>query len=212
MPRTAPQQLPKRRRRKAARPGEIIDAALDLFVAKGFAATRLEDVARHAGVAKGTVYLYFDSKENLFQAVVKEVILPELAKAEHMAAEYVGSRKSLIMLLVNNWWNFVGHSRLAGIPKLMVSEAANFPELARYYVDCVVRRARQLMKSVIVQGIDSGEFKAHDPECSVRLLIAPVIFALIWEKSLAVHDMQHYDLETYIQTHLTLFFDGISQC
>lgn len=200
----------KRRRRKAARPGEIIDAALDLFVEKGFAATRLEDVARRAGVAKGTLYLYFESKEALFQSVVREVILPELVRAEQAAAEFTGSRRELITFLVNTWWGFVGHTRLAGMPKLMVSEAANFPELAGFYVETVVRRARNMLKRAIEQGIQSGEFKQHDSECSVRLLIAPVVFALIWEKSLAVHDQEQYDIDSYIRTHLDVFLDGIS--
>jgi len=210
MPTASPKSSIKRRRRKEARPSEIIDAALALFVEKGFAATRLDEVARRAGVAKGTLYLYFESKEILFQSVVKEVIIPELARAEQLAAEFGGSRKELIILLINLWWKFVGHSRLAGMPKLMVSESANFPELASFYVDTVVCRARNMLKHVIEQGIRCGEFKDHDVECSVRLLIAPVVFALIWEKSLAVHDPVQYDLDTYINTHLELFFNGIS--
>lgn len=201
----------RRRRRKEARPGEIIEAALALFVEKGFAGTRLDEVARRAGVAKGTVYLYFESKEVLFKSVVKEVIIPEVARAEQLAAEFGGTRKELIVLLINYWWKFVGHTRLAGMPKLMVSEAANFPELARFYVEAVVSRARNMLKIALEQGVTTGEFRQHDVECSVRLLIAPVVFALIWEKSLATYDPEQYDLDTYIRTHLELFFDGISR-
>ena len=118
------------RRRKASRPGEIIEAALDLFVVNGFSATRLEEVAKLAGVSKGTVYLYFDSKEDLFRAVVQQIIIPEIEKAEQKATEFKGSQRELLTLLILNWWNVIGKTRLAGIPKLMISEAANFPELA----------------------------------------------------------------------------------
>jgi len=198
------------RRRKESRPGEIIEAALELFVANGFNATRLEEVAKLAGVSKGTVYLYFDSKEDLFRAVVQQTIIPEIEKAEQRAAEFMGSQRELLTLLIQNWWNVVGKTRLAGIPKLMISEATNFPEVAEYYLDKVVNRVRKLIKNSILIGIEQGEFKSSDPIITTRLLMAPMLFAVIWEKSLAPFDSENYDLESYIQLHLSVFFDGIS--
>ena len=198
------------RRRKESRPGEIIEAALELFVANGFKATRLEEVAKLAGVSKGTVYLYFDSKEDLFRAVVQQTIIPEIEKAEQRAADFRGSQRDLLTLLILNWWNVVGKTRLAGIPKLMISEATNFPEMAEYYLDKVVSRVRNLIKTSIVNGIQQGEFKSSDPIVTTRLLMAPMLFAVIWEKSLAQLDSESYDLESYIQLHLSVFFDGIS--
>jgi AcrR family transcriptional regulator len=199
------------RRRKDARPGEIIEAALELFVTRGFNATRLDDVANQAGISKGTLYLYFSSKEDLFRAVVQQIIVPEVEKAERQAAEFKGSQADLIKSLIHNWWNVVGKSRLSSIPKLMVSEAAHFPELAEFYVNNVVARARNLFCRAISHGIECGEFVNVDPVATTRLLIAPLVFAVIWEKSLAAFDAEAYDMDAYIQTHIDLFFDGIKK-
>ena len=127
-----------RRRRKDARPSELTAAALELFVDKGFAATRLDDVAARAGVSKGTLYLYFDSKEALFKAVIEEGIVPTLAAAELQLAEHNGSSVALLRKLLFGWWQHIGGTRLAGVPKLIISESRNFPELAQYYHDKVI--------------------------------------------------------------------------
>src|SRR5262252_8704646 len=101
---------PRWERRKDARPAELLAAALDLFVERGYAATRLDDVARRAGVSKGTVYLYFSSKEELFKAVVREGLVPLLERGEKMVAEHRGSIATLIDQLVRGWWEAVGHT------------------------------------------------------------------------------------------------------
>lgn len=198
------------RRRKEARPGEIIDAALDLFVKNGFSATKLDDVAREAGVSKGTVYLYFDSKEALFRAVVQNIIIPKVAEAEETAAQFKGSQKDLIKMLVYGWWQTVGKTRLANIPKLMVSEAAHFPELAEFYVENVVRRARKLLENALEKGMQEKEFAVRDVKSAARVLLSPLVFAVIWDKSLAPYDSETYDIEAYIDLHMELFFKGIS--
>jgi AcrR family transcriptional regulator len=200
----------KWRRRKEARPAEIIDAALDLFVVNGFSATKLDEVARMAGVSKGTVYLYFESKEALLREAVKQIIVPEVVKAEQQAADFTGSQTELLTTLIFNWWEAVGKTRLAGIPKLMVSEAANFPELAEFYLETVVSRARNLIAKTIKNGIESGEFRVCDPIATTRLLIAPLVFAVIWEKSLGVYDKEEYDVEEYIRLHIDIFLKGLS--
>lgn len=199
----------KWRRRKEARPAEIIDAALDLFVVNGFSATKLDEVARMAGVSKGTVYLYFESKEALLREAVKQIIVPEVVKAEQQAADFTGSQTELLTALIFNWWEAVGKTRLAGIPKLMVSEAANFPELAEFYLETVVSRARNLIAKTIKNGIESGEFRDCDPVATTRLLIAPLVFAVIWEKSLGAYDKEEYDVEEYIRLHIDIFLKGL---
>ena len=130
-------EVPLRQRRKEARPAEILAAALDLFVERGFAATKLDDVAARAGVSKGTLYLYFVSKEELFKAVIQQGILPVLEQGEEMLAQHSGDTASLLCDLINRWWKVVGNTKLAGILKLIVSEAGNFPEVARYFHDNV---------------------------------------------------------------------------
>jgi len=167
-------------------------------------------VAREAGVSKGTVYLYFDSKEALFRAMVQEIIVPEVIKAETAAARFEGSQADLIKFLVHGWWEVVGKTRLASIPKLMVSEAAHFPELAEFYIENVVSRARKLLENALSRGIERNEFRTCDVKSSARLLIAPLVFAAIWDKSLAPFDRESYDIELYIQLHLDLFLSGIA--
>src|SRR5437016_10656592 len=152
------QPKPRWKRRKDARPGEIVAAALEVFGERGFAATKLADVARHAGVTKGTVYLYFESKEALFKAVVRETIVPVIAQGEALARSFTGSARELLERLVREYWRLVGETSLAGIPKLMMAEAATFPELTRFYYDEVVTRGHRLMAGVIERGIENGEF------------------------------------------------------
>src|ERR1700674_4704610 len=111
---------PRWERRKDARPAELLAAAVELFVERGYAATRLDDVARQAGVSKGTVYLYFASKEELFKAVVREGLVPLLERGEKMVAEHHGSAAELIRNLVHGWWESIGLTPFAGLPKLMI--------------------------------------------------------------------------------------------
>ena len=164
---TPKRKAPRWQRRKEARPAEIVAAALDVFVERGFAATKLEEVARRAGVTKGTVYLYFESKDALFKAVVRETIVPIFARGEQMVAEHQGSTADLFGELVRKWWELIGETSLSGIPKLMMAEAGNFPVLARFYYDEVISRGHRLMASVLERGIKSGEFRKLDVTVAV---------------------------------------------
>lgn len=197
-----------RRRRKDARPSELTAAALELFVDKGFAATRLDDVAARAGVSKGTLYLYFDSKEALFKAVIEEGIVPTLAAAELQLAEHHGSSVALLRKLLFGWWQHIGGTRLAGVPKLIISESRNFPELAQYYHDKVIVRGRALLRSVLQRGIASGEFRALDVETAIDVIIAPLLMLVIWRYSLRFCGRE-IDPETYLGTHFDLLVNGL---
>lgn len=208
---SSPQNSARRwQRRKEARPAEILDAALSMFVEKGFASTRLEDVAREAGVSKGTVYLYFDSKEALLRALVNEIVIPEVDRAEKMANQYQGSAAGLLQMLAQNWWENVANSRLSGIPKLIVSESGNFPDLAEYYVQNVVKRSRSILVRVIEMGVKRGEFRQCRPEYMARALLNPMVFALIWQHSLSNFDDADYDAAIYLQLHVDLFLRGLA--
>src|SRR5574343_792355 len=151
-----------RKRRKEARPAELLAAALDLFVARSIAATRREDVAAQAGVSKGTLYLYFENKEALFKAVIREGIVPVLVENEEIAARHQGSTFALLEKLLNNWWLRIGRTAYAGIPKLMVAEANNFPELAQFYYEQVISRCRARMGAALRRGMADGEFRPLD--------------------------------------------------
>ena len=196
-------------RRKAERPGEIIDAALELFVAKGFMATRLDEVAKLAGVSKGTVYLYFDNKEALFKAVVETLVVPEIERTEQQIQAFDGSASELISQLVKQWWESVGESQLCGLPKLIIAEAGNFPELASFYVEHVIGRVRRGIAQLISRGIAEGEFKTCDPAYAARLLLAPMVFAAIYQHSLLAYDSEPFEVSAYLDNHLNIFLHGL---
>ncbi|MBK9162044.1 MAG: TetR/AcrR family transcriptional regulator [Nitrosomonadales bacterium] len=200
---------PVRQRRKEARPAELMAAALDLFVERGFAATRLDDIAARAGVSKGTLYLYFSGKEALFEAVIRQGILPVLDQGELMLAQHRDDAASLLRGLLLRWWELVGATPLGGIPKLMISEAGNFPEVARYYYEHVILRGRDLLRQSLQRGIAAGEFRAIDVESCIDVAIAPVLMLAIWRYSLGPCACGQQEPDTYLKTHLDLLLNGL---
>jgi AcrR family transcriptional regulator len=204
-----PASPPPRKRRKEARPSELLAAALGLFVEKGFAATRLEDVAMRAGVSKGTLYLYYENKEALFKAVIQEGIIPVIAENEAIAAKHSGCSFELLDILLENWWTKIGQTAFAGIPKLMVAEARNFPELAGFYYENVISRGRALVGSALRRGMASGEFRTMDVETTVDVVIAPILMLLIWRFSMSCCQSEESDPQTYLRIHMDLLRQGL---
>ena len=181
-----PQAAPaKRARRKEARPGELLEAALALFVEKGFAATRVEEVAVRAGVSKGTLFLYFPSKEELFKAVVRENASRHLHDAFREVAGYAGTSAELLHEFIRRWWTQYGGTPAAGLTKLIMSEAANFPDLAQYYQDEVVQPSHELVRRIVQRGIARKEFRAIDLTLASHLIVAPLVQMVTWRFSLA---------------------------
>ena len=202
---------PRWRRRKNARPEEIISAALEVFADRGFAATKLEDVARRAGVTKGTIYLYFENKEALFKALIRQTIVPVIAQGEALAASFMGSARELFERLVREYWRLVGETSLVGIPKLMMAEANNFPELARFYYEEVVTRGHRLMAGVLERGIKAGEFRPVNVAVATKLAMAPVMHAVIARKAFSACMPEGFDVGKYLDTHIDLYLHGISK-
>jgi AcrR family transcriptional regulator len=199
-----------RRRRKEARPQELLSAALELFVEKGFASTRLEDVAARAGVSKGTVYLYFASKEELFRAVIREGIVPVLEQGESMVADHSGDAADLLRNVLLGWWRLIGATALAGVPKLMIAEARNFPDTARYYYETVIMRGRRLLGGVLERGMRSGEFRRLPVDTTVDVVFAPLLMLAIWRFSMApCCAPAAADPTGYLEIHLELLLDGL---
>jgi len=202
--------MPKRwERRKEARPAEIVAAALHLFSDRGFAATRLEDVATVAGVSKGTVYLYFDSKEQLFEAVVREAITPNIARAEALVDGFEGPTPDLLRGL----FAFVGdvlETPLTGVMKLIVSESGNFPQLARMYADLVLRRAFALMRRVLERGVSRGEFRPMDLHATVPLVVAPILLLGVWKHSFGAHTDLTLDRRKVLEAHCENLLRGLA--
>lgn len=198
------------RRRKDARPSELTAAALELFAEKGFAATRLDDVAARAGVSKGTVYLYFESKEALFEAVVREGIVPALAHGEALLAGYDGDTAALLRAILHGWWDLIGGTTLSGVPKIVLSEARNFPEMARFYNDNVIHRGRRLMAGVLERGIARGEFRPVEVGPTIDSLMSPLLFLAVWRSSMGLCCANALaDPKTFIDRHLDLVLGGL---
>jgi AcrR family transcriptional regulator len=202
---------PRWKRRKEARPAEIVAAALEVFVERGYAATKLADVARHAGVTKGTLYLYFESKEALFKAVVRETIVPVIAQGEALAQSFAGSARELMEQLIREYWRLVGETALAGIPKLMMAEAATFPELTRFYYEEVVTRGHRLMAGVIERGIRNGEFRPVDVMLAAKLAMSPLMHATVARQAFAACMPEGFDVRSYLNTHIDLYLHGIAK-
>jgi AcrR family transcriptional regulator len=196
------------RRRKEARPEEILAAALASFAERGFAATRLEDVAARAGISKGTLYLYFKGKEELFEAVVRATLVPNLERLEVLAASFEGPSAVLLERLLLTIAGVAG-SQVGAIPKLVIAEAGNFPDLARFYLDEVVRRGLRLIGTILRRGIQRGEFRAVDVDHAVFCVIAPMLIAALWKNSLEAHDDAPLDTQALVRAHLDLLLRGL---
>ena len=201
---------PRWARRKEARPQELLDAALDLFVERGFAATRLDDVAKQAGVSKGTLYLYFANKEELFKAVVRESVVPVLGEAETMAQDFVGSSADLFRDIMLGWWERIGDTKLSGITKLIMAESGNFPELAAFYNEEVILRSNSMIARVLERGIASGEFRKIDITQSIRVIVAPVLMLMMWKHSFgSACSLQPLSPHAYLNSFVDLFLHGL---
>ncbi len=202
---------PLRTRRKDARPGQLLDAALALFVEKGFAATRVEEVASHAGVSKGTLFLYFPSKEDLFKAVVRENISGRFTEWASLIDGYTGGTPELMALCLKNWWERLGATRASGITKLMISEARNFPELAAFYEQEVIRPGLDLLRRVLKRGIERGEFRPIDLDQGVYCVLAPLIYLMMWRHSFGACSLASpaLDPERFLAVQLDTLLHGI---
>ena len=200
----------KHARRKEARPGELLDAALDLFVAKGFAATRVEEVAAKAGVSKGTLFLYFKSKEELFEAVVRETIGNQINQGLAEIQTFEGATTDMLKFAMFAWWERVGNTKASGISKLVMSEASNFPALANFYQETVVKPGRLLIQTILQRGIDRGEFRALNMDYAVYSVLAPVMFLTMWKHSWGTCSMDApLDPKSYLDSQADIIVNGI---
>lgn len=204
-----PFKKPRWERRKDARPQELLAAALDLFVERGYAATRLDDVAARAGVSKGTLYLYFTNKEELFKAVVRENMVPVLGEAEDIVEAYEGSTVELFREIILGWWERIGSTKLSGIPKLMMAEANNFPEVMQFYYDEVISRGNAMITRMLERGIKRGEFRSIDVKNTMNVVCAPVIMLMMWKHAFASCSAEPISPEHYLNSFIDLFLHGL---
>lgn len=201
----------RRVRRKEARPGELLDAALSLFVEKGFAATRVEEVAARAGVSKGTLFLYFDSKEALFKAVVRENLSGRFVEWNEEFDRFTGNTAELVRYAMQSWWERIGMTPASGITKLVMSEAGTFPEIASFYQREVIEPGHALIRRILQRGVDRGEFRPMPLDYAVYSLIAPMIFLLMWKHAIApcCPPSRQIEPQQFIDTQIDLILQGM---
>ena len=197
-----------RQRRKESRPGEILTAALAIFHSKGFAASKIEDVALAAGVTKGTVYLYFASKEELFKAAIRETVLPNFDRIEQATQTETSARNRLHSAL--RTWATGMNSCRGSLSKLMISEAGNFPELAVFYREEVIGRFRRILIDILEYGIARGEFRPCDPTMIERILVSPIILGNIWRHTFTGQDDIQSDSVEQAELILDVVLNGIA--
>jgi AcrR family transcriptional regulator len=171
-------RTPRWKRRPAHRPGQIIEAALEVFGKKGLAKTRLEDIAVRAGVSKGTIYLYFENKEALFKEMIRETAIATIEGAESNPES--GSPTEQLQALMERYWTFVRSPAFSTIHRLVIGELHQFPDLARFYADEVIARGMRLIIGIIRRGIDAGEFRETDPSAAARMLVALFVMNGVW--------------------------------
>ena len=201
---------PRWARRKTARPQELLAAALDLFVERGFAAARLEDVAARAGVSKGTLYLYFANKEELFKAVVRENVVPAIGQAESVIDGFQGTSVDLFGEIMLGWWQRIGDTKLSGITKLIMAESGNFPEVARFYQDEVMSRAERMIVRMLERGMARGEFRTVDAAQATQIVMAPLLMLMMWKHSFHANGTDTNSPQSYLQCVIDVLLNGLT--
>lgn len=201
---------PSRQRRKDARPAELLEAALALFGEKGFAATRTEEVAQRAGVSKGTLYLYYPSKEELFKAVIAHYLSSRIADTVQQVEAYRGTMGALLQDLLVSWWQQVYASPASATFKIIISESRNFPEIAEYYVRNVIEPGAALIGSIIQRGVASGEFHTDSVEDVVHSLVLPMVMTCAHKHGMGACSHHQLDGHAFIAAHVALIVRGLT--
>jgi AcrR family transcriptional regulator len=200
---------PRWQRRPEARPNEIIDAAVVVFGESGFARAKLDDVARLAGVSKGTLYLYFDSKEALFREMVRARVVASLAEAEDFVRGYDGSSRELLVQLVRRMYTRIRTEPMTRIARLVQGELGHFPELARFYFDEVILRARRLVEEVLERGTARGEFRPTTNGFAARGLSSLLVHTAQLQCFYHSFDPQALSEEQAIEGLIDLYLHGV---
>lgn len=201
---------PRRGRpRKETRGEEIIDAALAEFSEKGFDRARIADVARRAGVAKGTVYLYHADKEALFEAVVRARILPTVDAVDHMIDAFPGTTEELIRAAFKLFYERIRSGEVPALLRIFVAEGARFPKLIEFYEREVIAKSERLFKRIIDRAIERGEVRDGPAARLPQVIAAPAIVAALWR--ITFQPYRPIELETFLEAHLDLLFGGFKR-
>jgi TetR/AcrR family transcriptional regulator len=201
-----------RSRRKEARPAELLEAATRLFVEKGYAATKVEEVAALAQVSKGTLFLYYPSKQALLKAVVRENIAGRFAEWQAELEAFAGTTPELVRYAFQVWQERIGDTYAGGICKLMASECCNFPELASFYLEEVVEPGNALVRRILERGVARGELRPLDLDAAIHLITTPMFAYIHWRHSIGMLYPQSLGVSAplFFQTHVDNLLRGLS--
>ena len=194
-------------RRKEARPGEITQAAMQEFAEKGYAATRVDDVAKRAGVSKGLLYLYFKTKEELFKAVIKSFVTPRVTAFRSSVRETDLSAEAFLRGPFLDFAKSIPKSPVRVLIRLLVSEGPKHPDLTAYYWDNVASRGLDALRQIVEKGVRDGEFRASALDEFPHLLVTPVVFSVLW--SIIFESHQTLDTDRLLESHIDLLVNAI---
>lgn len=200
---------PRWQRRAEDRPREICTAALDVFAEKGFAAARLEEIARQAGVSKGTLYLYFKDKEDLFRAVVRDTVAPNIEVIRASLADTEMTFAEVVRLFLPRFAEITGRVPVGAVAKMVIGESRNFPELAKVWHDHVASRAIGMIADLIERAQTKGEVRPGDPRLHAFTLMGPMVLGLLWRETLQPAGGAALDLEALARQHAESVLDGL---
>ncbi|MEI9852455.1 MAG: TetR/AcrR family transcriptional regulator [Sphingomonas sp.] len=200
---------PRWRRRKDARPGEIVGAALGVFAARGYAAARIEEIAERAGVSKGAVYVYFETKEALFRAVVTEAVRPNIHRMLGLASAWNGSFADLARTLLPGMAMLATELPVGAVIKMVIGESRNFPEIAKVWHDEVVQPVLGVVTGLIADAQARGEIRAGDPRIHAFSLIAPMLVGAIWRETFTPVGGAEVDLAAVARQHVETVLAGM---
>ena len=203
-------RVPKFRRRAEARPDEVLDAALELFVEKGFAKTRVDDVARRAGLSKGAVYLYFPSKEALLEGLVRRAVVPIANNALSFIEGYEGDPRLIVTMVLKMLAGRLSDPKVLAIPRVIFREVPAFPELAAMYRREVLDRIIPVVERLIRRGIEQGYLRSVDPELTIRSIIGPMMLHVVMAEIFGLHPRDGLAFDRLVDNHLAILFDGLS--
>lgn len=200
---------PERRRRKDARPAEILDAAFREFAEKGFRGTRLEDVAARAGVVKGTIYLYYENKTALFEAAVRSRMLPMVDRVQAMAERHDGSAADMLRFMLRMIYERLSDPDVRTVIRILIADGPEFPELLKFYHGMFVSKMVRVLGAVIERGVARGEFRASAVRDVPQVVMAPALMGAIWQMTFAPY--QPASLEEFMAAHAELVLNGLAK-
>lgn len=206
MTESSPEQ--KWQRRKEDRPAEIMAAGLSVFSERGFAAARLEDVAEVAGVSKATIYLYFDSKADLFAAIVRDIATPRFDEIEKLIDAYEGSTTELLGFVMTRLQEIATKTELPSLAKILISEARNFPDIREFYRDQIILRGFRNLGRIIERGIARGEFRACNVNAAVQEIIFPILMNTLARNTFG--EIPQLDPDGFFTAHADFVMRGLA--